>query len=71
MRITIDIDEKTIREIQKITGMKKKSPALNQALRNYLRSERKRRLIGRVLQGETDYSLTNEELEERPRYDAD
>ena len=54
-----------MRKIQKITGRKKKSSAVPQALSDFLRQQRKNRLITRALAGQTDYSLTNDELEAR------
>ena len=42
MRLTIDIDEKVLRGIQKATGNRKRSPAVREALERYLR-ERERR----------------------------
>ena len=71
MRITVEIDESVLAEIQKLTGLAKKSPAVSQALQDYLHQERKRRFIARVMEGETDYSATNEELESGPAYDSD
>lgn len=71
MRITVDIDEQILREVQKLTGSKKKSPAVARALETYLRSERRRRLIEKVMSGQTDYPHTNEELEARSSYDSD
>ena len=70
MRITIDIDASDLRQIQKSTGQKKKSPAVSQALSEYLRMQAKRRFIERALAGETNFSLTNEELEARDVYEA-
>ena len=70
MRITIDIDASELKKIQNITGQKKKSPAISQALAEYLRMQDKRRFIEKALAGETDFSLTNEELEARDVYEA-
>ncbi len=70
MRITIDIDEITLHEIQNLTGITKKSPAINKALDDYLRRVRKIKLIEKVMNGQTDYSATNEELEARSSYDT-
>ena len=70
MRITIEIDASDLKEIQKTTGQKKKSPAISQALAEYLRMQEKRRFIERALAGETDFSLSNEELESRDVYEA-
>ena len=70
MRITIDIDEATLKDIQRLTGIRKKSPAVGKAMTEYLREVRKRALIRRVMEGHTDYGATNEELEASSRYDA-
>ena len=69
MRITVNIEPEVLRAVQKATGVGKKSPAIGQALAAYLRDTRRRRLIAKVLRGETDYAATNEELELRSVYD--
>lgn len=69
MRITVDVDDKTIAEIKKITGIRKKSPAVGKALSDYCRSERKRRFLAKALAGETDYEMSNERLEAMGDYD--
>lgn len=71
MRITVEIDDKTLKEVHQETGIGKKSPAVNRALEVFLREAKKRRLIGMALGGRTDYRLTNEELEKRSAYDVD
>jgi hypothetical protein len=70
MRITVDIDASELRKIQKITGQNKKSPAITQALSEFLRQREKRQLIERALSGLTDYPMTNEELEARDVYET-
>ena len=70
MRITINIDEKILHEVQNTTGIKKKSPAINRALESYLRKVKKKNLIEKVMSGQTDYAATNEELETRSSYDS-
>lgn len=70
MRITIDVDASDLKQIQKSTGLKKKSPAVGRALADYLRMQKKRRFIEKVLAGGTDFSATNEELEARDLYEA-
>jgi hypothetical protein len=70
MRITVEIDAKELRRIQNLTGQKKKSPAVSEALSAYLRQMERRSLIDRALSGGTDYSMTNEELEARDVYEA-
>lgn len=64
MRITIDIDEKTLEEVMKFTGEVKKGPAIVKAATDFLRRKRVSDYARRVMEGEfEDYPLTNEELE--------
>ena len=70
MRVTIEIDANELVRIQKLTGQKKKSPAISQALTAFLRQQQRERFIEKVLSGATDFALTNEELEARDRYET-
>ena len=70
MRITIDIDASDLIEIQKSTGKKKKSPAVSQALLEYLQMQKRTRLVERALSGKTNFSLSNDEIEARDLYEA-
>jgi hypothetical protein len=70
MRVTIEVDASELKQIQKLTGQKKKSPAISQALSEFVRQQQKRQFIERALSGQTDYTLTNEELEARDNYEA-
>lgn len=71
MRITVDIDEAQLREVQDATGQRKKSPAIRQALAEFVTETRRKRLLRKVMDGHTDYSLSNDELEALSRYDTD
>ena len=71
MRLTVDIDEKTLERIQKATGKRKRSPAVREALQRYLREREKREFLRKVLRGETDFGMRNEELEGLTSYDSD
>ncbi len=46
MRSTIDIDEKLLREAQKITGAKTKKELVNLSLGELIKKKRKEHLIG-------------------------
>jgi hypothetical protein len=59
-----------MREIQKITGQKKKSPAVTSALAEFLLRHKRQKFIDRVLSGQTDFGLTNDELEARDVYET-
>ncbi len=63
MRITIDIDEDTLREVMKFTGETKKGPAVTKAAMELMRREKIRDFTRRVMAGEFDYPVTNDELE--------
>lgn len=70
MRITIDVDANELKKIQKITGQKKKSPAVSRALSDFLRMAERRAFIEKALSGKTDYPLTNDQLEAGDVYET-
>jgi Arc/MetJ family transcription regulator len=70
MRITIDVDANELKQIQQITGEKKKSPAIARALSRFLRQQERQKFLERGLSGETDFPLTNDELEARDLYET-
>ena len=65
MRITVEINTSDLKEIQKATGQRKKSPAVRRALSEFLRLQQRKKFIDRVLAGKTDFTLSNDELETR------
>jgi hypothetical protein len=71
MRITVEIDENDIENIKRTTGIQKTSPAVKQALKNYLKHLERQRFLKSVLAGKSDYSMTNKEIEGIGTYDAD
>ena len=63
MRMTVELDEKSVDELLKVTGHKKNSPAVAFAVRDFL-NRKKARDFGRMLrEGKFDYPATNEETE--------
>jgi len=70
MRFTIEMDADDMRRIQRITGKKKKSPAVRQAVTEFLKLRERQEFVRRVLAGQTDYSLSNEQLEALDRYET-
>jgi hypothetical protein len=65
MRVTFEITANDLKQIQKITRQKKKSPAISRALADFLRMRERQTFIEKALAGQTDYALTNEDLEAR------
>jgi hypothetical protein len=63
--MTVELDEKTLNELLKVTGHKKNSPAVAFVVRDFL-NRKKARDFGRMLrEGRFDYPATNDELEKR------
>ncbi len=71
MRITVDIDDSQLRMIQQATGIRKKAPAIRQALTEFVAESRRKRFLSKVREGRVDYGSTNDELEANGTYDAD
>lgn len=65
MRITVEIDEATLKAIKKRTKIDKNSPAISFVVSDWVRQKDRRAFLDKVLNGETDYSMTNDELERR------
>jgi len=63
MRISVEVDAKRLQVIQRITGQKRKSTAINRALDDYLRLRQRLAFIEKALTGQTDYALSNDDLE--------
>ena len=63
MRVTVEIDEKKLASILKWTHQPKKSPAVSQALEEYLVQKERQAFLDRVMSGQTDYAATNDEVE--------
>ena len=63
MRITIDIDEKTMGDVLKITGESKKSPAVSKAVTEFVKRYHAR-TFGRLMrEGHFHFPYTNDEIE--------
>ena len=63
MRLTIDVAEEELNELMDLTGEKKKGPAVLKAALEFVRREKVREFTRRVMAGEFDYPVTNDELE--------
>ena len=63
MRITVEIEDSKIAAIQKWTKNRKKSPAVAQALDEFIEQRRRQEFLAKVMAGKTDYRASNDELE--------
>lgn len=70
MRITVELDPEDIDAVSRLTGIEKKSPAIARAVHEYLWQKEREAFLKRVLAGETDYALSNEELEEVTKWEG-
>jgi Arc/MetJ family transcription regulator len=65
MRMTVEIEEDALDELIKVTGIKKGSPAVAFAVRDFI-NRKKAKDFGRMLrEGKFDYPATNDEIENR------
>jgi hypothetical protein len=63
--MTVELDEDILDELTKVTGIKKNSPAVAFAVRDFI-NRKKSKDFGRMLrEGKFDYPATNEETEAR------
>jgi len=63
MRITVDIEQKKLSSILKLTRQTKKSPAVAQALDEFIEQRQRQEFLAKVMAGQTDYRASNDELE--------
>ena len=63
MRITVDIEQKKLHSIIKLTRQTKKSPAVAQALDEFIEQRRRQEFLAKVMAGATDYHTSNDALE--------
>ncbi|HWB05245.1 MAG TPA: type II toxin-antitoxin system VapB family antitoxin [Verrucomicrobiales bacterium] len=63
MRITIEIEEAVLEEVEKITGEKKRSPAVAKIVEDFVKRTRAKEFGRRLREGAFDYPMTNEEVE--------
>ncbi len=57
MKITVDISESDLREIQRHAGEKKKGPAIQKFIAEKLKLARRREISGKFLSGEWSANL--------------
>ena len=69
MRITVEIDGKSLDKVMQYTGNKKKSTAISKAIDEYLRMRRVDEVVNKVREGKVSYGRTNDELEAMVEYD--
>ncbi len=67
MRITVEIDAKTLKALLALTGETKKSPAISKAVREFIRGSQLKHFGDMIRRSEFDFPLTNEELEAEDR----
>jgi hypothetical protein len=67
MRISVEIEESQLKELLRLTGESKMSPAVSKVVSEFL-NRKKAREFGRLLrEGAFDYGATNDEVEAQDR----
>ena len=67
MRITVDIDDTVLAELAKITGQSKRSPAVAQAVEEFVKRRRASEFGRALREGAFDYEATNDQIEAQDR----
>ena len=68
MKITIDIEDEVLQDAMRITGERKKGPAVVKAAKEYIRRQMAREFGRKLMEGDFgDYPLTNDEIEDFDR----
>ena len=70
MRITVDIDDKSLKELQRFTGLRKKSPAVSAAVAEYLRVRKVEQVIKMVREGKVDFEPMYQRWQQQRKDDA-
>jgi hypothetical protein len=65
MRMSVEIEEETLDELSKITGITKGSPAVAFAVRDFVNRKRAKAFGKMLREGKFDYPATNDEIENR------
>lgn len=64
MKFTVDLEDRTVEDLMRLTGITKKGPAVARAATEYLKREMNKEFATRVMEGEfEDYPMTNDEIE--------
>ena len=64
MKFTVELEDKAVADLMRLTGISKKGPAVAKAATEYMKRELNREFATRVMEGEfEDYPLTNDEIE--------
>jgi Bacterial antitoxin of type II TA system, VapB len=63
MRVNLEISDKKMKAIIRLTRQEKKETAVALALDDYLAFNRRQTFVNLVMAGKTDYQSTNEEIE--------
>jgi hypothetical protein len=68
MRISVDIDEETLKQAMRLTGETKKGPAIIKAATEFIRRQLAREFGRKVMEGAfEDYPMTNDQIEAADR----
>jgi predicted transcriptional regulator len=70
MRFTVDIDDKLLKDLKRFARTRKKSPAVNRAVEDFVHRQKVEELINRVNSGEVDFEPVYQNFKRQREYDA-
>ena len=71
MKITVDISDSDLKEVCRVTGEKKKGPALRRAILDALKMRQREEIAAKFISGEWGVELAGYEAEKRRTKAAD
>lgn len=71
MRVTVDIDEETLKQVKQFSQIAKISPAISFVVADWLRQKELKAFVDSVMENPPGYGYTNEELESKLYDDVD
>ena len=70
MRFTVEIDDKTLKDLTRFAGTRKKSPAVGVAVADFVRRQKVEEIIRRINSPDNTFSMTFEDLKKQRKLDA-
>lgn len=67
MRITVRLDPSELKKLKAVTGLDKMSPAVELAVKEFIRSSNRKEFADRIRRGLFDFPCSNDDLEKLDR----
>lgn len=67
MRISVSLEPSELKKLKSVTGIDKMSPAVELAVREFIRSSNRKEFADKIRRGFFDFPCSNDELEKSDR----